>query len=210
MKKLIAVIASITLLVVLFVFYTDSSSPSDTQALKRHKRQIEHEPVPIADTPDKQAEDQAQTRILSPNELWGLSEHAEVALKKINKLPPDLKGEAYLEINLERLRELKLGEHFSIDIPQVGETYTGEVDFITQHESGSVTIEAAIPGLESIYMALITVGKNGAFGNLNLPSGAYVMQSRGNYAWIASRKDLESNHKETLPAKKTSPNEPTH
>lgn len=129
-------------------------------------------------------------------ELWQASDEAKGVLEASNTLPADLKGEVYLELDLNELAALEIGSTINLAIPQVGESYPGEVDYITEHKNGDRTVEANIPGFDRAYMAVITIGEKGVYGQMNLPTGAYVIQSVGSHAWLASKTDLSKGHQE--------------
>ncbi|RLV58845.1 hypothetical protein D5018_15185 [Parashewanella curva] len=126
--------------------------------------------------------------------VWVDSEEAERVLKAQGKLPADLTKEQYIELDLAELKALEVGDYVDLYIPQMGGSYTGEVDFIQLHSNGDKTIEANIPGAGRLYSAVITLGEEAVYGNLATQNDTYIVEGNGKYAWIASKTDLESKH----------------
>ncbi|WP_133406386.1 hypothetical protein [Parashewanella tropica] len=126
--------------------------------------------------------------------VWVDSAEAEQVLKAQGKLPADLTKEHYIELDIEELKALEVGDYIDLYIPQMGGSYTGEVDFIQSHSNGDKTIEANIPGAGRLYSAVITMGEEAVYGNLATQNDTYILEGSGKYAWIASRTDLESQH----------------
>jgi hypothetical protein len=127
--------------------------------------------------------------------LWEESEKArEVLQSHPEKLPGDLAGETYIELNTEQLKQMQLGDVFELTIPQLGTSFAAEVDQITQHPNGDKTIEANFPGMDAYYSAVITLGETNSYAQISTPDGVYLLESQGDYAWIASRNSLVASH----------------
>ncbi|MCV2884373.1 hypothetical protein OE749_06665 [Aestuariibacter sp. AA17] len=131
--------------------------------------------------------------------VWQESDEAERVLKELGVTTKDLKNEAYVEIDRAELVALEAGDFIDLYIPQIGGSYTGEVDAVRVRPNGNRTVEAAIPGAGRLYSAVITITDNAIYATLGTQSDTYSMEGVGNYAWIASRSDLESNHVEIIP-----------
>jgi hypothetical protein len=128
-------------------------------------------------------------------ELWRESEESRQVLQSNpDKLPGDLAGEAYVELNTQQLKQLQLGDAFELTVPQLGTSFAAEVDHITQHPNGDITIEANFPGMENYYSAVITLGDGNSYAQISTPDGVYLLEAQGDYAWIASRNSLVASH----------------
>lgn len=127
-------------------------------------------------------------------ELWRESAMAKASLHTSNGLPADLHGEVYLEIDLAELLEMQPGSSMNLTIPQMDASFAAEVDVVQEHAEGMRTMEAYLPGYSPVYMAVITVGPEGVFGQMNLPVGAYAIQGQGQHAWLAAKADMAAQH----------------
>ncbi|QFT55328.1 hypothetical protein [Microbulbifer sp. THAF38] len=128
--------------------------------------------------------------------MWAESDVARQVLHESGRLPLDLNGETYLEIDVEALRNLSLGDYVDIEMPGVKGSYDAQVDKVQEHASGNKSVQMNLPGYGSVYFVNFTIGKNSVYGNLTLPSGSYSLEAQGNYAWVASKKDLTRSHVE--------------
>lgn len=126
--------------------------------------------------------------------VWQLSDVGEKVLKEEGFIPDDVNKEAYVEIDANELRTVAVGEYLDLYIPQIEGSYSGEVDYITEHPNGDRTVEANIPGAGQLYSAVITIGKDAIYGNLATQDDVYIMEGNGQYAWIASKSDLVATH----------------
>lgn len=126
--------------------------------------------------------------------VWSNSEEAEKVLKAQGLIPADVNNEAYVELDREELLTVEIGEYLDLYIPQIGGSYTGEVDHIQVHENGDRTVEAYIPGAGSLYSAVITIGKDAVYGTLGTQADVYIMEGDGRYAWLAAKSDLVATH----------------
>lgn len=135
--------------------------------------------------------------------VWQVSEEAEEALKESEFLANDLKNEAYIELDVWELDNLAVGDYMDLYIPQIGGSFTGEVDMVTNHPNGDRTVEAYIPGAGSLYSAVITYSENAVYGTLGTQDDVYFIEGDGRHAWIASKRDLIANHQELIPTAPT-------
>lgn len=127
--------------------------------------------------------------------LWEESEKAREFLQSIpEKLPGDLAGEAYIEVNTQRIKEMQLGDVFELTVPQLGTSLSAEVDMVTEHPNGDKTIEANFPGMDKYYSVVFTVGASNSYAQVSTPDGVYLLEAHGDYAWIASRHSLVASH----------------
>lgn len=126
--------------------------------------------------------------------VWQLSEDAEHILKEEGFLPTDLKNAAFIKVDTKELRTVEVGDYLDLYIPQIGGSYTGEVDYIQIHPNGDRTVEAYIPGAGTLYSAVITLGDNALYATLGTQADVYIMEGNGEHAWIASKSDLVANH----------------
>ena len=146
--------------------------------------------------PDSPSESTLQSGQEHENDsiVWQLSEDAENVLNEEGFLPSDLKNAAFIKVDTKELRSVEVGDYLDLYIPQIGGSYTGEVDYIQVHPNGDRTVEAYIPGAGTLYSAVITLGENALYATLGTQADVYIMEGNGEYAWIASKSDLVSHH----------------
>ncbi|WNZ58071.1 hypothetical protein ACJJI5_09710 [Microbulbifer sp. EKSA008] len=128
--------------------------------------------------------------------LWVESELAREALHENGRLPVDLNGETYLELDIDMLRNLTVGDYVDIDLPGIEGDYDAQVGSIEEHASGNKSLQLNFPGMTRLHGATFTLGANSVYAQLNLPSGSYTMEAQGSYAWIAPNGALIKNHVE--------------
>ena len=131
--------------------------------------------------------------------IWQESEASKKALQASGFIPEDVANEAYVEVDLEELKQVEVGDSLDLYIPQLGGSYNGEVDYIQQHPNGDRTVEAFIPGAGSLYSAVITIGENAIYGNLATQEDVFVLEGIGNHAWIAPKSSMIAKHQERIP-----------
>ena len=120
-----------------------------------------------------------------------LSDRAKAVLTNAKVLPTDLNNEAYIEFDLATLQALKTGENFDLAIPQTTETYTAEVTNVIESANGDKSIFGKVLGVDGrMHNTVLTVGKDAIYGQFTAPSGNYVFESKGQYGWIAAKRDL--------------------
>jgi hypothetical protein len=129
--------------------------------------------------------------------VWQLSEEGQALLKAQGLIPADVNNEAYVELDLAELNSVEVGDYLDLYIPQIGGSYTGEVDRIDIHSNGDRTVEAYIPGAGKLYSAVITIGKDAVYGTLGTQADVYILEGNGQYAWIASKSDLVATHSQS-------------
>ena len=133
--------------------------------------------------------------------IWQESEKAKEVLQARGGIPADVTQEAYIQIDRQELMTVEIGEYLDLYIPQLGGSYTGEVDFIQQHPNGDRTVEAHIPGAGTLYSAVITLGEEAIYGNLATQEDVFILEGNGEYAWLAPKSAMITNHREnTMPA----------
>lgn len=143
----------------------------------------------VADEPVESVEDVEKR-------LWTESELAEQVLQEMGRLPVDLNGETYLEIDVATLRSLAIGDYLDITLPGVEGSYDAQVGGIEEHASGNKSLQMNFPGLTRLHGATFTLGKDTVYAQLNLPSGSYTLEAQDGYAWIAPNGALIQNHVE--------------
>ncbi|WKD48604.1 hypothetical protein [Microbulbifer spongiae] len=146
-------------------------------------------PTSVSDEPVESVEDVEKN-------LWTESELARQVLQESGRLPVDLNGETYLEIDVATLRNLAIGDYLDITLPGVGGSYDAQVGDIEEHASGNKSLQMNFPGLTRLHGATFTLGKDTVYAQLNLPSGSYTLEAQGGYAWIAPNGALIQNHVE--------------
>lgn len=129
--------------------------------------------------------------------VWQRSDQGEKVLKDEGHIPGDVNNEVYVELDINELKTVEVGEYLDLYIPQIESSYTGEVDYITEHPNGDRTVEAHIPGAGNLFSAVITIGENAVYGTLGTQADTYIMEGNGQYAWIASKSDLVAKHSQT-------------
>ena len=192
---------ALTTLVVLSIF-SDPSHHSDAPSLttaeqnplaKGHFSHPQNNKV----TPHEQPNTQTVEEQPSDNfegDLWRVSEEAKEILQQSVELPKDLRGEHYLELDVETIEKLDMGDTFELVLPHIGTSFTAEVDKMVTHSEGIRTIEANFPGMDKRNFSVITLVPGGLYVEISTPAGAFTMQGTGRYAWIAARGDIPTPH----------------
>ncbi|USD23148.1 hypothetical protein MJO52_08430 [Microbulbifer variabilis] len=199
MKKLI-----IPVLVILlgagYYFWSKGQSNTERQVAKIPEPKLAIDRFPVEDSLDEVVEGEASAMDEPLEEveniLWEESELAKQVLHENGRLPKDLKGETYLELNVDMLRNLEIGEYVDMDLPGVEGDYDAQVGSIQQHASGNKSLELNFPGHARLFGATITLGKDVVYAQLNLPSGSYTMEAQDGFAWIAPNGALIQGHVE--------------
>lgn len=123
------------------------------------------------------------------------SAKAKEILKAAKVLPTDLQNEAYIEFDLAALKTLKTGDNFDLAIPQTAETYSAEITNVTHASNGDKSIVGQVIGANgAMHTTILTVGNDAVYGQFTAPSGNYVFESKGQYGWIAAKRDLYKTH----------------
>ncbi|MFA0790857.1 hypothetical protein ACCI51_09900 [Microbulbifer echini] len=132
----------------------------------------------------------------SEKSLWSESDLAREVLHENGRLPVDLNGETYLELDMERLRGLETGDYVDIDLPGLESVYDAQVGDVEQHASGNKSVQLNFLGQSRLHGATLTIGKSSVYAQLNTPAGSYTLEAQDGYAWIAPNGALISNHVE--------------
>lgn len=123
------------------------------------------------------------------------STKAKEILKAAKVLPTDLQNEAYIEFDLAALKTLKAGDNFDLAIPQTAEIYSAEITNVTSASNGDKSIVGQVIGANgAMHTTILTVGNDAVYGQFTAPSGNYVFESKGQYGWIAAKRDLYKSH----------------
>jgi hypothetical protein len=128
-----------------------------------------------------------------------LSDKAESVLKEAGVLPRDIVGAnvVYLEFDLDALRALEVGGTFDLEIPQTQEIFTAEVSGIEKFPNGDKNIIGTVIGQGGdFHTTVITVGKDAMYGQFTTISGNWVFESKDQYGWMASKRELYKSHVE--------------
>lgn len=186
---------------------TKSAAPHFNQEILHDSREVElnHEGIPkhLSSGVDMITHDSPSTKEVptwnteKDTIVWQRSEAGEKVLKEEGNIPGDVNNEVYLELDVNELKSVEVGEYLDLYIPQIEGSYTGEVDYITEHPNGDRTVEAHIPGAGNLFSAVITLGENAVYGTLGTQADTYIMEGNGKYAWIASKSDLVAKHSPT-------------
>ena len=125
------------------------------------------------------------------------STQAKQILQTAEVLPKDLNNEAYIEFDLDSLRTLEPGQNFELLIPQTQASFIAEVTSISESGNGDKSIFGKVTGVDGrFHTTVLTVGENAVYGQLTVPSGNYVFESKDQYGWIAAKRDLYRSHEE--------------
>lgn len=163
-----------------FVKKTRASSPID----------MSNDPISSAPTDDEPVElSNSFDAINKP------SKKAKEILKAAKVLPTDLHNEAYIEFDLAALNTLKMGDNFDLAIPQTAQTFTAEITHISESSNGDKSMVGQVLGVDGhMHNTILTVGKDAVYGQFTVPNGNYVFESKGQYGWIAAKRDLYKSH----------------
>ncbi|ATD04862.1 hypothetical protein PTE01_12250 [Pseudoalteromonas tetraodonis GFC] len=158
-----------------------------------------HNPSPIDMSKDPIAAKPANIESNVPSNSFDAinkpSAKAKEILKAAKVLPTDLQNEAYIEFDLAALKTLKTGDNFDLAIPQTAETYSAEITNVTRASNGDKSIVGQVIGANgAMHTTILTVGNDAVYGQFTAPSGNYVFESKGQYGWIAAKRDLYKTH----------------
>lgn len=135
--------------------------------------------------------------------IWHESEHSKTMLQQSGFIPADVNEEVYIEVDLDELLTVEVGEQLDLYIPQLGGSYNGEVDHVQYHQNGDRTVEAFIPGAGSLYSAVITIGDNAIYGNIATQEDVFILEGVGKHAWLAPKSAMIAKHQERTPTPST-------
>lgn len=165
-------------------------------------RSREREKLNNNDASEKLAEmgDELLETLSSDAEFNGISRpssEAKAVLEEAGVLPKDLKGEAYVEFDLEGLRRLEVGDTFNLEIPQTSEMFSAEVTKTSIFDNGDKSVFGRLVGSDGeLHTTVLTVGDGALYGQFTTASGNYVFESLGQHGWLAAKRDLYRNHVE--------------
>lgn len=168
--------------------------PVDSEFVKKARN-----PSPIDMSKDPIAAKPANIESTVPSNSFDAinkpSTKAKEILKAAKVLPTDLQNEAYIEFDLAALKTLKTGDNFDLAIPQTAETYSAEITNVTHASNGDKSIIGQVIGANgAMHTTILTVGNDAVYGQFTAPSGNYVFESKGQYGWIAAKRDLYKTH----------------
>ncbi|WP_444922524.1 hypothetical protein ACJJID_09545 [Microbulbifer sp. CnH-101-G] len=182
-----------------YFFWLKNQPAPESQSAKLPEPKMVVDRVPVEAASSGVAEEVATAEEEldeSGRPLWSESELAKEFLHENDRLPVDLKGETYLEIDVEMLRSLEVGDYIDIDLPGIEGSYDAQVGEVEQHASGNKSLQVNFLGQARLHGATFTIGKNSVYAQLNTPAGSYSLEAQDGYAWIAPNGALISNHVE--------------
>ena len=168
--------------------------PVDSEFAKQTRKLL---PIDMSKAPIKTAPSEAKLAVIenSFDAINKPSTKAKEILKAAKVLPNDLQNEAYIEFDLAALKTLKAGDNFDLAIPQTAETYSADITNVTNASNGDKSIVGQVIGANGVlHTTILTVGNDAVYGQFTAPSGNYVFESKGQYGWIAAKRDLYKNH----------------
>lgn len=168
--------------------------PVDSEFVKQTRKPL---PIDMSKDPIKGAPSKAKLAVIenSFDAINKPSTKAKEILKAAKVLPTDLQNEAYIEFDLATLKTLEAGDNFDLAIPQTAETYSAEITNVTNASNGDKSIVGQVIGANgALHTTILTVGNDAVYGQFTAPSGNYVFESKGQYGWIAAKRDLYKNH----------------
>ena len=168
--------------------------PVDSEFAKQTRKPL---PIDMSKDPIKTAPSEAKLAVIenSFDAINKPSTKAKEILKAAKVLPNDLQNEAYIEFDLAALKTLKAGDNFDLAIPQTAETYSADITNVTNASNGDKSIVGQVIGANGVlHTTILTVGNDAVYGQFTAPSGNYVFESKGQYGWIAAKRDLYKNH----------------
>lgn len=168
--------------------------PVDSEFAKQTRKPL---PIDMSKDPIKGAPSKAKLAVIenSFDAINKPSTKAKEILKAAKVLPTDLQNEAYIEFDLAALKTLEAGDNFDLAIPQTAETYSAEITNVTNASNGDKSIVGQVIGANgALHTTILTVGNDAVYGQFTAPSGNYVFESKGQYGWIAAKRDLYKNH----------------
>jgi hypothetical protein len=168
--------------------------PVDSEFAKQTRKPL---PIDMSKDPIKGAPSKVKLAVIenSFDAINKPSTKAKEILKAAKVLPTDLQNEAYIEFDLAALKTLEAGDNFDLAIPQTAETYSAEITNVTNASNGDKSIVGQVIGANgALHTTILTVGNDAVYGQFTAPSGNYVFESKGQYGWIAAKRDLYKNH----------------
>lgn len=93
-----------------------------------------------------------------------------------NRFAATAPGVYPLRVNGPALLSMAVGDRIRLNLPDRGDSLL-QLDRLEQHASGNTTWIGHVEGQSSGYRTIITIGANGAIGELLLPDGAYRIEA---------------------------------
>ncbi|WP_157576968.1 hypothetical protein [Pseudoalteromonas rubra] len=133
------------------------------------------------------------------------SQHARAFFKSGTTVPYELYDEAYVELDVKSIRTLEVGDSFEFLIPQTQEKICSEIIDITETgQEKRLTGQVGKQPDERSYVYL-TLTDDVIYGQIQLPSGNYIFESYGQYAWVAEKHNIHSTPLKSLSAHSQTP-----
>ncbi|MCG7536621.1 hypothetical protein [Pseudoalteromonas sp. OOF1S-7] len=126
------------------------------------------------------------------------SQHARAFFKSGTTVPYELYNEAYMELDVKSIRTLAIGDSFEFLIPQTQEKICSEIIDITETEQEKRLIGQVNKEANEHYQVHLTLTDDVIYGQIQLPSGNYVFESYGQYAWVAAKRNIHSTSAKSL------------
>ncbi len=182
-----------------YFFWLKNQPAPESESAKLPEPKMVIDKVPVKTASSEVAEDVSVPEgeiETAEKSLWTESELAKEVLHENGLLPVDLNGETYLELDVEKLRSLEVGDYIDIDLPGIDGSYDAQVGEVELHASGNKSLQVNFLGQARLHGATFTIGKNSVYAQLNTPAGSYTMEARDGYAWIAPNGALIQHHVE--------------
>ena len=123
-----------------------------------------------------------------PAEIWSEVDYLDPVPEKF--LSKGLNPQA-LKISQAVLQKLTMGDEVSISIPQLGQSYSMDIEQIRRYTNGDRTVKGHLQNTDLPYSVIITTGTQSSYATINTPDGAYVMEANGDDGWIMSVANLD-------------------
>ncbi|WP_156158655.1 hypothetical protein [Pseudoalteromonas rubra] len=120
------------------------------------------------------------------------SQHARAFFKSSTTVPYELYNEAYMELDVKSIRTLALGDSFEFLIPQTQEKICSEIVDITQTDQEKRLTGQVGKHADERYQVHLTLTNDVIYGQIQLPSGNYMFESYGQYAWVAAKRNIHT------------------
>ncbi len=120
------------------------------------------------------------------------SQHARAFFKSSTTVPYELHNEAYMELDVKSIRTLAIGDSFEFLIPQTQEKICSEIVDITQTDQEKRLTGQVGKQADERYQVHLTLTDDVIYGQIQLPSGNYVFESYGQYAWVAAKRNIHT------------------
>ena len=173
------------------------------QPIESAKKIVGNKTSTITKEPSRVTENSGELEVTSNenqqlfNGISRPSDEAKEILEEAGVLPEDLKGESYVEFDLDSLRSLEVGDTFNLEIPQTLEMFSAEVTKVNTFDNGDKSVFVRLVGSDgAMHTTVLTVGEDALYGQFTTASGNYVFESKGKHGWLAAKRDLYKSHVE--------------